>query len=84
MVLFAGFPKKGKHHEPLKHTNMQRQRRMPRKQNLRYRNYATAAKAAAILLLCSRTQNQRYYAAAAMPLLAAYPEHSSGVLFVGC
>ena len=56
---------------------------MPRKQQ-RYRNYAAAAKAAAIPLLCSRDtalmqqpQKQpryRSYAAAAMPLLAAYPE----------
>ena len=42
MVLFAGFPKKGKHHEPLTHTNMQQ-----RKQHLRYRNYAAAAANAA-------------------------------------
>ena len=26
MVLFVGFPKKCKHHEPIKHTNMQQQR----------------------------------------------------------
>ena len=49
MVLFAGFRKKCKHHEPLTHTNMQRQRLMPRKQHLRYRNYAAAALAAACL-----------------------------------
>ena len=29
MVWFAGFPKKCKHHEQLKPTNMQQQRRMP-------------------------------------------------------
>ena len=47
MVLFAGFPKKCKHHEQLTHTNMQQLRRMPRKQHRRYRNYAAAANAAA-------------------------------------
>ena len=85
MVLFAGFPKKCKHHEQLTHTNMQ-QLRMQRKQNRRYRNYAAAKVAPAIPQLCSRessTCDTAIMQQRLMPL-PAYPEQSSGVLFVGC